>query len=121
MVKGFGKRRGSYANQRNANSVFVAVLRKYRARVVLFPLSRRSVRSVYAPRHIIFVCGNPFILGWWLIVTSCPFCEGTDIRKKPDTIYRDSEIKGMREACANPDCNYTQFIADNSAKTEGKQ
>ena len=53
-------------------------------------------------------------------MTSCPFCEGTDIRKKPDTIYRDSEIKGMRETCANPDCNYTQFIADKSAKTEGK-
>lgn len=51
-------------------------------------------------------------------MVSCPFCDCTSIRKEPDVIYGASEIKGVRETCDNPDCNYTQFIADTKEETQ---
>jgi len=47
-------------------------------------------------------------------VTSCPFCDCTDIVRKQDVIFKESDIKGVRETCEN--CSYTQFIANKGEK-----
>jgi len=42
----------------------------------------------------------------------CPMCDSTDIRKEPDVVYQESEIRGERRTCLNILCNYTEFRVD---------
>ena len=43
---------------------------------------------------------------------TCPMCDSDEIRKEPAVSYNESDIKGVRETCMNPECRYTQFLSD---------